>query len=213
MDALFYLSYAALWLLLLIEGMLLVLLYRHIGVQALGTADGVQRDGLPIGEIAPPLSGVTSTGERIAWAQRPERPQLLLFVAPECAPCARILPYAKHLGAAAHNQVGLTMLAVVAGQPDAAAQLVEKFALPFPCLAEEGTGTADRYRVRVTPFAFVIGTDGRVLAKGLCDNPTKLRDLLIAGGLSEATAALEEMIAVGHNNGAPINVAPRRVSV
>lgn len=213
MDTFFYISYAAMWLLLLIEGVLLALLYRHIGVQALGTADGVQRDGLSIGEIAPPVSGVASTGERIAWSQRPERSQLLLFVASECAPCARILPYIKHLDTMARDKASLTIRAVVAGQPAAAAQLVEKFALPFPCLAEEDTGTADRYRVRVTPFAFVIGTDGRILAKGLCDNSAKLRDLLTVGGLSEVAASLEEMISADDNKGALINVTSRRVSV
>lgn len=211
MDTLFYISYAAMWLLLLAEGILLVLIYRHFGLMALGTAEGVQRDGLPIGEVAPAVSGFTTAGERVTWAQRPEHAQLLLFVALECGPCARVLPYVKQLSMAAHDRFGLTMLAVVTGQPSAATQLTERFDLPFPCLAEEGTGTADRYRVRVTPFAFVIGEDGRILAKGLCDNPARLRDLLVAGGLREAATVLEEVIAA-ESGGSPITVAARRVS-
>lgn len=212
MNGFFYVSYVAMWLLLLVEGILIVLLYRHIGVQALGTADGIQRDGLSIGEIAPPVSGLTQTGERVVWPQRPERARLLLFVAPECAPCARVLPYITHLQTAAPAGAGLTMLAVVAGQPVAAAQLAEKFALTFPCLAEEGTGTADRYRVRVTPFAFIIGADGRVLAKGLCDSPARLRDLLVAGGVHEAIADLEQAISTEDNSDALMTAAATRIS-
>lgn len=212
MDTLFYISYAAMWLLLLAEGILLVLIYRHFGLMALGTAEGVQRDGLPIGEVAPAVSGFTTAGERVTWAQRPEHARLLLFVAPECRPCAQVLPYVKHLSAAVHDRLELTMLAVVAGQPHAVTQLVEKFDLPFPCLAEEGTGTADRYRVRVTPFAFIVGADGRILAKGLCDNPAKLRDLLVAGGLREAAAVLEEVMTAAENSGSPVTVVARKVS-
>ena len=67
MSTLFYVSYAALWLLLLTIGVLVLLLYRHFGVMSLGTLEGVQRDGLPIGSVAPPISGVTAAGQDTSW--------------------------------------------------------------------------------------------------------------------------------------------------
>lgn len=44
--------------------------------------------------------------------------------------------------------------------------------------------TARLYRVRVTPFAFMVGDDGRILAKGLCDSVSNLGSLLDAGGIA-----------------------------
>jgi hypothetical protein len=45
----------------------------------------------------------------------------------------------------------------------------------------------------VTPFAFVIGSDGQVLAKGLCNGATRLSDLLKAGGLEAAAEAFDSL--------------------
>lgn len=189
MSVIFYVSYIGLWLLVLFEGVLLLLVYRHFGLMALGTADGVNRDGLPIGEVAPTFSGVTSQGEDVAWVVRPNRPHLLLFASPDCEPCARILPYLNQLSGA-NVQIDTTV--VVPGRPEAATRLVEKFASTYPCLAEDGSGAFNRYRVRVTPFAFVVGGDGRILAKGLCSDPARLRSLLLTGGLDSAAAILDQ---------------------
>ena len=81
MSTLFYVSYVALWLLLLTIGVLVLLLYRHFGVMSLGTLEGVQRDGLPIGSVAEAdavawarASGVVSTDEQmldpLPWPSR-----------------------------------------------------------------------------------------------------------------------------------------------
>ncbi len=200
MSTLFYVSYLALWLLLLGTGVLVLLLYRHFGVVALGTLEGVQRDGLPVGEVAPAVDGMTAAGVTTTWAPQPGQLSLLLFVAPDCAPCATVLPAASRLAGAADNR-RLAVTAVVPGPPEGAAALAERFRLPFLCLAEAGRGVFDRYRVRVTPFAFVIGEDGRILAKGLCSDAGRLRDLLLAGGI-EATVP-EPTILLAENGRGP----------
>ena len=188
MSTPFYVSYVALWLLLLAMGVLVLLLYRHFGLMALGTLEGGQRDGLPVGAVAPPISGVTAAGEEATWEPRREQPQLLLFAAPDCEGCAKVLPAVNRLAATNGRGVGVT--ALVPGRPEEAARLAAKFAPRFPCLAEDGRGAFERYRVRVSPFAFVVGGDGRVLAKGLCSDEGRLRDLLAAGGLDEAARLL-----------------------
>ncbi len=76
----------------------------------------------------------------------------------------------------------LQVVAVTEGREEAAGRLREKFQLPVPCLAEGGSGAFSSYRVRVTPFGFVIGEDGRVPAKGLCNDANRLRELLSAAG-------------------------------
>jgi thiol-disulfide isomerase/thioredoxin len=188
MSTLFYVSYVALWLLLLTIGVLVLLLYRHFGVMSLGTLEGVQRDGLPIGTVAPPISGVTAGGQNTGWQPQRGQPQLLLFAAPDCEPCATVLPHVERLARAVNG--GLGIAAVVPGPRDEVARFVERYHPSFPCLAEDGSGAFTRYRVRVTPFGFVVGSDGRVLAKGLCGDQARLRGLLEAADLGEVAQAL-----------------------
>jgi hypothetical protein len=159
---------------------------------SLGSMEGVQRDGLPIGELAPTVTGVTPQGLIATFTPQLQRSELLLFASLNCRPCETILPTVDHLASGRGHQ--FTVTTIVVGLPEEAAELVNKFAPNFNCFAEAGSGAADRYRVRVTPFAFVIGPDGRILAKGLCSDVTKLRDLLLAGGLAEEATSLKQTI-------------------
>lgn len=193
MNMLFSLSYVAMWILLLIEGVLLVVLYRHFGLAALGTLEGIQRDGLPVGEVVLPVHGMTAAGEAMTWQPRVGHPQMLLFATPDCGPCAQIMPFVNVL---AEHHLDLTIIAVVPGPQEGVIRFIEKFRPPFLSLADDGNEAFDRYRVRVTPFAFVIGEEGRILAKGLCSDHRRLRDLLTASGLHDAAVALGPTIPV-----------------
>src|SRR5215208_5388595 len=203
MSTLFYVSYAALWLLLLTIGVLVLLLYRHFGVMSLGTLEGVQRDGLPIGSVAPPVSGVTAAGQDTAWQPQRGQPQLLLFAAPDCEPCATVLPHVERLARAVDGSLGIA--AVVPGPKEEVVRFVERYHPPFPCLAEDGSGAFSRYRVRVTPFGFVVGTDGRILAKGLCGDQARLRGLLEAADLRDVAQVLRTPVQ-------PVQITPRNSS-
>jgi thiol-disulfide isomerase/thioredoxin len=182
MMSAFEVSYVFLWLLLLVMGILVLLLYRHFGLISMGTLEGVQRDGVPVGEQVPPVFGTSAEGESVTWRPGPE-PALLIFASPECEPCEAVLPHVRRLAMTVPRQA-LQVVAVTEGREDAAGRLREKFQLPVPCLAEGGGGAFSSYRVRVTPFGFVIGEDGRVRAKGLCNDATRLRDLLSTAGMS-----------------------------
>ena len=188
MSTLFYVSYAALWVLLLTMGVLVLLLFRHFGMMSLGTLEGVQRDGLPIGSVAPPISGITAAGQDIRWEPTRGQPQLLLFAAPDCEPCATVLPHVEQLARAVNG--GLGIAAVVPGPRDEVTRFAARYRPSFLCLAEDGSGAFTRYRVRVTPFGIVVGGDGRVLAKGLCGDQVRLRALLEAADLRDIAQAL-----------------------
>lgn len=202
MSTVFYVSYGALWLLVLVLGGLLLLLYRHFGMMSLGTLEGVQRDGLPVGAEAPPISGITATGADDGWDPGRGRPELVVFASPDCEPCKTVLPAVNRLATAAGNRLGVT--AIVPGPQESVERLVAQYDPPYLCIAEDGSGAFNRFRVRVTPFAFVIGKDGRVLAKGLCNDPVRLRELLAAGGLE----AESRMIGAP---GQPLNLVRREV--
>jgi thiol-disulfide isomerase/thioredoxin len=170
------------WVLLIVMAILLLLVYRHFGLAALGTAEGVQRDGLQIGEVALPLTGVTAHGESIELVLQPGSLYLLVFVSPTCTPCTEILPSIHQL-AMINGEVKVIL--IVDGSRERVVQLVDKFDPPVSvtCLAEGETDTYQGYHVRVTPFAFMVGKDGRIQAKGLCNSTTRLRHLLSSVGL------------------------------
>jgi peroxiredoxin len=184
MSALFYVSYFVLWILVAVIAVLLLLIYRHFGLMTLGTIEGVQRDGLPLGEVAPALAGVSPDGTEVSWRTATGRAHLLLFATPDCGPCAEVMPYVNRLAQVPTSDVAIT--AIVPGPRAEAERLVEEYGARFECLAEDSSGAFDRYRVRVTPFAFVIGEDGRIRSKGLCSDPHRLEALLAAGGRDEA---------------------------
>ena len=140
MSTLFYLSYVALWVLLLTIGVLVLLLYRHFGMMSLGTLEGVQRDGLPIGAVAPPISGVTAAGQDTGWQPQRGQPQLLLFAAPDCEPCATVLPHVERLARAVKVNGGPGTTAAMPRPRDEVARFVDRYRPPFPCLAEDGSG-------------------------------------------------------------------------
>src|SRR5581483_3868177 len=104
-SGLMLVSYIALWALVVVMGVLLLLLYRHFGMMSLGTLEGVQRDGLSVGSVAPPIGGVTAAGTDISWNPKAGEPQLLMFVAPDCEPCGVVLPFVERLSRSA--QAGL----------------------------------------------------------------------------------------------------------
>lgn len=189
MSGLFLVSYVALWVLVVVMAVLLLLLYRHFGMISLGTLEGVQRDGLPVGSVAPPINGVGADGGDRAWHPSAGGPQLLLFATPDCEPCAAIMPVLGRL--ARSPEAGVTVTAVVPGPRAEVARLVGRYDPPFAALAEDGSGVFPRFRVRVTPFGFVVGPDGRVLAKGLCSDPGRIALLLHSAGYKDAAAAVQ----------------------
>ncbi len=89
------------------------------------------------------------------------------------------------------NQIEVIL--IIDGKRERALQLEAQFHPPtsVTCIAAEGSGLALAYQVRVSPFTFLIGKDGRILAKSLCDSTARLQYLLDAAGLELPPELLE----------------------
>lgn len=201
MSDLFYVSYGLLWLVVVSLAILVVLVYRHFGLMAMETGEGVSRDGLGVGRVAPPVRGFDGRAEEAHWAHSTERPSLLLFASPECEPCVSVLPYVRSLA----GEVSVT--SIVAGDTHDAARMQEAIGATFGAIAEGSEEIFDLYRVKATPFGFVVGTDGRIRSKGLCNSKQNLQHLLVAAGLPELGVRLDAehshgpLVAITHNGG------------
>jgi methylamine dehydrogenase accessory protein MauD len=180
------------WVLLVVLGILVVLLYRHFGLISMSSAEGHDRDGLAVGEKAPIISGVTAQGDEVSWSPTPGRSHLLMFASPDCEPCKRVLPYLSELAAA---RTGVEVAVVVSGPREITERLVEKFKPRFLSLADNARSAHNSYRVQVVPFGFIIDEEGSIRAKGLCSDAGRLQDLLVKGGLGAAATNLDDAAA------------------
>lgn len=197
MSSAFYVSYGALWVLVVVQSVLLLLVYRHFGMMTLGTMEGVQRDGLPVGERASTIYGTRPDSGEVVWAPPEDRASLVIFASPDCEPCSVVLPAADRLSIMRSRDIDV--VAVVPGPVESAERTRDQYGLSFDCIAEDGSGVFEAYKVRVTPFAFVLGPDSRVRAKGLCSDPLMLRDLLEAAGLEDSATAVSQPVHAASN--------------
>jgi hypothetical protein len=182
MSTAFYVSYGVLWVLVVVLSVLLLLVYRHFGMMALGTIQGVQRDGIPVGDDAPDITATTPAGQELVLRPGASGPALVVFASPDCEPCSVVLPYLNNF---VGRDSAPELMTLVPGPATTADRMTADHRLLYDCYAEDGSGAFDAYRVRVTPFAFVVGADGRVLSKGLCSEPLMVRDLFAAAGLDD----------------------------
>lgn len=137
---------------------------------------------------------MTAVGEPYASTMSPSKSRFIVFGAPSCEPCGNVLPYLADLSVIARNE--LEVLVVVPGPAAAAEAMSHELRRAVPTqlhiIGDDGSGLSNEYRVRVTPFAFVISADGFVQAKGLCGDPVRLRDLLAVAGLDHVAKRMND---------------------
>ncbi len=169
-------SYIALWAVVLFQGLLIFLLLRQMGVMYLGTAQGVARDGLPVGERAPEFTVAGLDGRPVSLVDFRELPLLLVFGSPNCAPCRTLAPDLNVF--ARERQEELRVLFLSRGEADDARGFASKNDLQVPVATHPDDDLPSKYRARVTPFAFLIDGEGVIRAKGLANNREHLEMLL-----------------------------------
>ncbi|MEA2575970.1 MAG: hypothetical protein QOH93_3268 [Chloroflexia bacterium] len=167
MEGIWLVSYIVLWLVVLVLLVLVILLYRQLGIMYLGSAEGVSRDGIETGSVAPDFSLTDQYGN----LQRPQdyrgRPLLIVFGSPTCGPCKVLLPE-LHAWAEDHPEVGVLWLNAASREENA--RYVAEQGVTLPVSAHTpADGVVERYRVRVTPFLFFLDEQGIVRAKGLAN--------------------------------------------
>jgi len=168
MEGIWLISYIVLWLFVIALGVLVLLLYRQLGIMYLGTAEGVSRDGLARGTRAPDFSLTDQYGHAQRLNSYKGKPVLLLFGSPHCSPCRLLLPQLDEW-VRQHQDVGAVWLN--SASPEESLRFVSETGaqLPVAPYAPEDN-LLDKYKVRVTPFLFMVDENGIVRAKGLVNS-------------------------------------------
>ncbi len=169
MTALQLTSFILLWLVIAAEGMLLVLLYRHVGRLYAPTPEGLE-----VGMQAPPLlvRGGQS-GKRMLPELLSGDRNLIVFGSPTCPGCQRLL-----------EDQGVARFLTGRGMPgyflsDAAEDsTTEPLSMPTSLeMLLVDRRAFDDYDVTTTPFAYVLTQTGAIIAQGAVPGIRPLRKL------------------------------------
>ncbi len=125
---------------------------------------------LAVGDLAPTFAVETTEGTRTLEGLLRDGPLVLLFYTEDATPMctAQVCGFRDEF--ATLRDLGANVLAISADDLDSHRRFAAREALPFPLAADPGLDVARAYDVladdgkRARRAAFVIGTDGRILA-------------------------------------------------
>lgn len=116
--------------------------------------------------LAPPVTFTTLTGQRIALQQMKGKLVLVNFWATSCPPCIAEMP--RLVQFYRQNQARgfeLVSVAMREDRPDHVLDYYNTHHLPFPVALDVEGQIAHAFNTQVTPTAFLIGRDGRILQR------------------------------------------------
>lgn len=175
MNAAFLTSYAALWILVLLETIVVVVVVRQIGIMHLrfgGRGAMALSAGPPIGGRAPSFAGRDTTGKLIESPWQMGRSSLLVFVSPGCGACLEVIPSIRAIRRADRRRTDIVLISSESGDSS------EDYARKSLCPVIVGADLIAAYSVDATPYAIAIDGEGVVRAKGIVNQIEHLESLL-----------------------------------
>jgi len=173
-------SNVMLWLVVMALGLVIVALSRQVGVlhersAPLGAV--IVDKGPEIGDDAPKFDLQDFSGRQLAIGGKREDglDTLLLFLAPNCPMCSKLLPTARKMA----TYENLNVLVVSDGPREEHVEFLRKHDLgdiPYVISAPVGI----RLQIGRVPYAVLIDSDGKIRAKGLVNTREHLESLVEA---------------------------------
>ncbi|MGI8589095.1 MAG: peroxiredoxin family protein [Chloroflexia bacterium] len=165
-SVVFYLSYAALWVLVILQSLILLGLVRMVyQLQRTGvvgsSSEGIGDLSLRPGQEAPEFSAVDLSGAPISSADF-HGLKAILFVSPNCPSCTLTLYEMQALKYKASGNV----LVVCRANRDECIRLAERHELDIPTVADEDERISRLFGVSSVPVAVLINDDGRIRSYG-----------------------------------------------
>jgi len=174
-------SQVALWVALLVLGVVCIALARQIGVlhQRIAPAGALAlRQPLKLGDATPEMALMALDGSAVKiGGVRGGRSQLLLFLSPDCTVCEALLPAVRSAHGA--ERAWLDIVLAGDGEPARHAEFVQAKGLTkFPYVLSEHLGRS--YGVAKLPYAVLIDEAGKLSATGLVNTREHLESLFVA---------------------------------
>jgi methylamine dehydrogenase accessory protein MauD len=174
-------SQIALWVALVVLGVVCMAMARQIGVlhQRIAPAGALSlRQPLKLGEMTPEMTLIALDGTPVKiGGVRGGRSQLVLFLSPDCEVCDALLPALRSAHGAERGW--LEMVLASDGEPLKHAEFVrDKGLTKFPYVLSEHLGRS--YGVSKLPYAVLIDEAGKLSATGLVNTREHLESLFVA---------------------------------
>jgi len=165
MPAIFYVSYVALWLVVVFQSLVLLGLVRTVYRSGAASAPELSAtsSGRLIGHQAPEFSAVDVSGAPFDNGSLAGRMSALLFVTPDCTSCMATL---EEVAALRHKVDGNLVVVCRAGSAECA-RLRETYHLhDVPVVVDEAREISQLFDVQGSPTAVLIGATGLVRSYG-----------------------------------------------
>lgn len=189
MTWLFYVSYAALWALVVFQSLVVVGLVKARAVaRAAGSASagGLIGDEPFIGQPVPEFDATTVLGERITSADLRGAPSAILFVSPDCTSCAVTLRDLAGLRAKMDGNV----VVVCRSSASRCESLAHHYDLVVPVIVDSDKQLSDRFGISATPTAVMVDAEGKFESFGRPMSPEDLEEQVLRHADSKATPEL-----------------------
>jgi methylamine dehydrogenase accessory protein MauD len=188
-------SYAILWVLVIVLSLLVFALARQVGVlhERVAPAGALMpTSGPKVGEVSDVMSVADLKGNTVSIGGVDSQglATLILFISPTCPVCKSLVPVARSLV----SYEGRRMRLVFASDGDKieqhAAYVSDLDIEEYPYIVSQPLGLA--YAVSKLPFAVLIGGDGTLKSKGLVNTWEHLESLVES--MDSGVASLQDYV-------------------
>ena len=183
----FYISYAALWLLVVLQSLVLLGLVRIVYQLQQGSAvTGLGPMNLESGQKAPLFNATDLSGTAVRSTDFAGRLTALLFVSPTCQSCTTTLAEMKAL----NHKVDGNVVVICRAKHEECVQLAERYELDVPTIADEEEHLSQLFGISLVPTAILINSNNRIQSYG---NPVRGEELEQMMKQQEAPEAILEV--------------------
>ncbi|MGI8616889.1 MAG: TlpA family protein disulfide reductase [Actinomycetota bacterium] len=180
-------SHIFLWILVVVEGLLLVAVMRQVGTLLIrvGTVKPIDAGSGPaVGEDAPWVPS-SDPGDRRSW--------LLVFMSTTCGSCDSLVPAVNAVAASYRSSIRIVVLA------REKQRVLDSWAEKRKVRVrhESAVEPFDLYGVEGTPYAFVLNPQGKVLGQGGINHMEHLESLILRCGVLRSSESEPAMLDEG----------------
>ena len=174
MERLFLVSHIGLWVVVILQTLLILALFRYLGL----LLNRLPAQGPPLGKAAPRRDVADLNGRTHALGAPATRGQVLIFTSPTCPWCEKLAPDIPPFAASLGGEHDLLLvLSESTADPDARAY-AEKVGGGMRLDVCRHSELFESYAVPGTPYGLFIDPEGIVRAKGTANTLTDLQTLV-----------------------------------
>jgi methylamine dehydrogenase accessory protein MauD len=163
----------------IIESVLMIAILREIAALHTHFVRTDPNSGLPLGALAPVLSGNDLFGRPVSLAASRGKNTLLFFVSAGCSHCRRVMPVIP----AIYNTGDFELVLIVNNSKLKTQLFLEEnwpngSAPRFPVVVDDRNHLGERYRVAGVPHVVVVDADGRIGMQGVATTASEVHFLV-----------------------------------